>query len=209
MVVACQQYIKNIVYLPFVIVRTKLFRQESSEKSKETRKTMAAVTLEGAVVERTLNQVRYLDSHCHGTAALKCGDGLIGRCPDVTAATVIEQTTSSTCVGASGSASIGWGRSSVGRASDRHAADTGWGRSSVGRASDRHAADTGWGRSSVGRASDRHAADTGSIPRCGKGFFFSQSTFSADFLTVSVHPRVRSHPWCPYDPRRYGTDEMS
>ena len=191
MVVACQQYIKNIVYLPFVIVRTKLFRQESSEKSKETRKTMAAVTLEGAVVERTLNQVRYLDSHCHGTAALKCGDGLIGRCPDVTAATVIEQTTSSTCVGASGSASIGWGRSSVGRASDRHAADT------------------GWGRSSVGRASDRHAADTGSIPRCGKGFFFSQSTFSADFLTVSVHPRVRSHPWCPYDPRRYGTDEMS
>ena len=31
---------------------------------------------------------------------------------------------------------------------------------------------TGRGCSSVGRASDRHAADAGSIPRCGKGFFF-------------------------------------
>ena len=40
----------------------------------------------------------------------------------------------------------------------------------------------GWGYSSVGRASDWHAADAGSITRCGK------STFSADSLTVSVHP---------------------
>ena len=43
-----------------------------------------------------------------------------------------------------------------------------------------------------GRASDRHAAEVGSIPRGGKGFF-SQSTFSADSLTMSVHPRVQSH----------------
>ena len=42
--------------------------------------------------------------------------------------------------------------------------------------------------SSVGRASDRHAFEAGSIPRCGKGF----STFSADSLTVSVHPLVQS-----------------
>ena len=46
--------------------------------------------------------------------------------------------------------------------------------------------------SSVGRSSDRHVADAGSIPQCGKGFF-SQSTFSADSPTVSVHPRVQSH----------------
>ena len=49
---------------------------------------------------------------------------------------------------------------------------------------------------SLGRASDRHAADVGSIPRCGKVFFFSlsltESTFSADSLTVSVHPRAQS-----------------
>ena len=30
----------------------------------------------------------------------------------------------------------------------------------------------GWGYSSGGGPSDRHAADAGSIPRCGKGFFF-------------------------------------
>ena len=54
---------------------------------------------------------------------------------------------------------------------------------------DRH---RGWGCSSVGRASDRHVANAGSIPRCGKGFF-SQSAFSADSLTVFVHPRVQSH----------------
>ena len=42
------------------------------------------------------------------------------------------------------------------------------------------------------RASNRHAADAGSSPRCGKGFF-SQSTFSADSLMVSVHPRLQSH----------------
>ena len=47
----------------------------------------------------------------------------------------------------------------------------------------------GWGRcSSVGTASDRHTADAGSIPRCGKGLVFG-STFSADSLTVSVHPQ--------------------
>ena len=40
------------------------------------------------------------------------------------------------------------------------------------------------GYSSVGRATDRHA---GSIPRCGKGFFFlPESTFSADSL-YGVH----------------------
>ena len=31
---------------------------------------------------------------------------------------------------------------------------------------------TKWGCGSVGSVSDRHAADAGSIPRCGKGFFF-------------------------------------
>ena len=51
----------------------------------------------------------------------------------------------------------------------------------------------GWGCSSVGRASDQHAADAGSIPQCGKGFFFLELTFSADSLMVSVHPRVQSH----------------
>ena len=52
----------------------------------------------------------------------------------------------------------------------------------------------GLGCSSAGMASDRHAADTGSIPLCGKGFFFlPESTFSADSLTVSVSPRVQSH----------------
>ena len=45
------------------------------------------------------------------------------------------------------------------------------------------------------RAWDRHVADAGSIPRCGKGFFFfffPDSTFSEVSLTVSVHPCVRS-----------------
>ena len=51
---------------------------------------------------------------------------------------------------------------------------------------------TRWGCSSVGRAPDRHAADAGSIPRCGKGFF-SQSIFSADSLTASIHPCVQLH----------------
>ena len=50
----------------------------------------------------------------------------------------------------------------------------------------------GRGYSSVGTASDQHAADTGSIPRCGKGFFF-QTTFSADSPTVSVQPHVQLH----------------
>ena len=46
----------------------------------------------------------------------------------------------------------------------------------------------------VERASDRHAADAGSIPRCGKGFFFSQSQLSVQtLLRVSVHPRAQSH----------------
>ena len=44
-----------------------------------------------------------------------------------------------------------------------------------------------WGYSSVGKASDWHAADAGSTYWGGKGFF-SQSAFSADFLTVSVQP---------------------
>ena len=48
------------------------------------------------------------------------------------------------------------------------------------------------GCSSVGRASDRHATDAGSTPHYGKGFF-SQSPFSADSLTVSVHSSVQSH----------------
>ena len=43
------------------------------------------------------------------------------------------------------------------------------------------------------RASDRHAADAGSIPRCGQGIFLPESTFSADSLTMSIHPRVQSH----------------
>ena len=44
------------------------------------------------------------------------------------------------------------------------------------------------------RASDRHAADAGSIPRCGKGFFFSQSHLSVQtLLRVSVHPHVQTH----------------
>ena len=52
----------------------------------------------------------------------------------------------------------------------------------------------GGGRgSSVSRASDRHAADAGSIPQCGEGIFLPESTFSADSLTVSGHPRVQSH----------------
>ena len=46
----------------------------------------------------------------------------------------------------------------------------------------------GWGVAQLVRASDRHAADAGSIPRCGKGFFPPESTFSADSLTVPVHP---------------------
>ena len=44
------------------------------------------------------------------------------------------------------------------------------------------------------RASGWHAADAGSSPRCGKGgIFLPESTFSADSLTVSLHPRVLSH----------------
>ena len=50
----------------------------------------------------------------------------------------------------------------------------------------------GWGCDSVGTALDRHATDAGLSPWCGKGFFF-QSPFSADCLTVSVHPCVQSH----------------
>ena len=42
---------------------------------------------------------------------------------------------------------------------------------------------------SVGKALDRHAAEAGSIPRCGKEFFF-QSTFSANSLKMSVQPLV-------------------
>ena len=45
-----------------------------------------------------------------------------------------------------------------------------------------------WGCSSVGRASERHAAGTGSIPRCGKGFFF----FFQSQLSVQTLLR------CPY-----------
>ena len=44
--------------------------------------------------------------------------------------------------------------------------------------------------SSAGRESSRearHQTDSGSSPRCGKGFF-SQSTSSADSLTVSLQP---------------------
>ena len=47
--------------------------------------------------------------------------------------------------------------------------------------------EVGWGCSSVGRVLDQHAAEVDSIPWCSKGFF-SQSTFSADSITVSVHP---------------------
>ena len=50
----------------------------------------------------------------------------------------------------------------------------------------------GWGSSSVATASDRHAAEAGSIPRC-QGIFLPGSTFSADSLVVSVHPRVQLH----------------
>ena len=49
-----------------------------------------------------------------------------------------------------------------------------------------------WGCSLVSRASDWHAFDAGWIPWCGKGFF-SQSAFSADSLTVSVHLCVQLH----------------
>ena len=38
----------------------------------------------------------------------------------------------------------------------------------------------GWRCSSVRRASDRHVANAGSILRCGKGFFPTDSTLSAD-----------------------------
>ena len=51
----------------------------------------------------------------------------------------------------------------------------------------------GGGCSSCGRASYRHDVDTGSIPRGRQGIFLPESTFSADSLTVSVHPRVQSH----------------
>ena len=39
------------------------------------------------------------------------------------------------------------------------------------------------------RASDRHAADAGSIPWCGKGFFFKSQLSVQTLLRVSVHPR--------------------
>ena len=48
------------------------------------------------------------------------------------------------------------------------------------------------GCSSVARTSDRQAADAGSIPRYRKGFFSPDLTFSADSLSVSVHPYVQS-----------------
>ena len=44
----------------------------------------------------------------------------------------------------------------------------------------------------VGRALDQHAAEAGSFPWCGKELF-SQSTFSADSLTVSIHPHAQLH----------------
>ena len=47
----------------------------------------------------------------------------------------------------------------------------------------------GLGCSSVGRASDRHAADTGSISGAARDFFFAQSTFCTDSLTLSVRTR--------------------
>ena len=39
----------------------------------------------------------------------------------------------------------------------------------------------------------RHSTDGGSSPRCGKIFLNLESAFSADSLTVSVHPSVRWH----------------
>ena len=50
----------------------------------------------------------------------------------------------------------------------------------------------GWECSSVGRAWDRHTANAGSIPGATR-VFLPESTFSADSLTVSLHPRVQPH----------------
>ena len=47
------------------------------------------------------------------------------------------------------------------------------------------------GCSSAGRASDRLAAEAGSDSPVWQGIFLSESTFSADSLTKSAHPRVQ------------------
>ena len=48
--------------------------------------------------------------------------------------------------------------------------NTSWCRSERERLG--HFPSLGWGCISAGRAPHRHAAEAGSIPRCGKGFFF-------------------------------------
>ena len=50
----------------------------------------------------------------------------------------------------------------------------------------------GWDATYLARALEWCAADAGSIPQCGKDFFLPESTFSADSLTVSVHPHAQS-----------------
>ena len=38
---------------------------------------------------------------------------------------------------------------------------------------------------------DQHVADAGSIPRCGKGFFYQSQLSVQTLLRVSVGPRVQ------------------
>ena len=52
---------------------------------------------------------------------------------------------------------------------------------------------TGRGCGSVGRASDRHAAEAGSVPRCGKGFFFHSQLSVQTLLRCPYSLRVQSH----------------
>ena len=47
------------------------------------------------------------------------------------------------------------------------------------------------------RASDRHAADAGSIPRAARDF--KESTFSADSVSVPVHPLCACINICVHD----------
>ena len=46
----------------------------------------------------------------------------------------------------------------------------------------------GWDVARLVSVSDRHAADAGSIPPVRQAIFLPESTFSANSLSVSVHP---------------------
>ena len=51
----------------------------------------------------------------------------------------------------------------------------------------------GWGVALLVEHQTGTPSHAGSIPRCGKGIFLPESTFSADYVIVSTHHRVQLH----------------